>query len=306
MQKRSLLLFFFSVLSLTFTVCASAAPAVPANRSVATLKPGTHGDLPITQRHFANARAFSNDPGARKLFKSYANPGFKWERREAWGKDVNKGKPETWVEYGAGKLLIYVPDNYDGSAAFGVYLHVSPVRGTGVPRGYESVLRERKLIFVSPYEADNDRPYVERVAKALDALATAKTLVKVDTKRVIVGGLSGGGHIAFLTQMLFPDLFKGAVSHAAQSYLSGHFPGYSVADCKQGARRSRVKWAVISGDKDFNYKEILDTSAVWKKESMPYRFFDVKGMGHSDAPAENFAEALDWIEGKKTVPSKTR
>ena len=105
--------------------------------------------------------------------------------------------------------------------------------------------------------------------------------------------------MAFFTQMLFPEMFKGAVSHAAQSYLPGHFPGYDLNDCRKGQRRSKVKWAVVSGNKDYNYKEIQDTSKVWKDNSMPYRFFDVSGMGHTVAPAKEFKEILIWIESRR-------
>lgn len=275
-------------------LCGMAGGAVFASTpsdATTPLKAGHHDKLPVTQRHSANAKAFLQLAGPRKVVKAYANPGF---GPKHFAGDINKGSPESWIDYDNGSYMASVPDNYDGKTAFGIYLHISPSPRTSLPKGYAEILRKRKLIFVSPHGADNNRPYLERVARALDALASARSRLKIDDKRIIVGGLSGGGHIAFYTQMLFPGLFQGAISHAAQSYLPGHFHGFTLADCKQSARNR--KWAVISGNKDYNYKEIQTTGAVWKKAGLSYRFFDVPGMGHTNAPPQNFDEALNWIE----------
>ncbi len=278
------------------TVWSSAQTSTPPE----PLKSGLHDKLPVNVKFAKNARTFLRMPPVKKVMETYRDPGFGPNR---WASEFNKGDPEKWIDYADGLMVVYIPDNYDGSEAFGVYLHIFPTsssKGTiSVPSGYQEVLREKKMIFVSPYSVENEKPDLERIARALDALATVKTRVKVDEKRIIVGGTSGGGHMAFFTQMLFPEMFKGAVSHAAQSYLPGHFPGYDLNDCKKGPRRSKVKWAVVSGNKDYNYKEIQDTSKVWKSNNMPYRFFDVPGMGHTVAPAKEFKEILTWIEDRR-------
>jgi hypothetical protein len=100
--------------------------------------------------------------------------------------------------------------------------------------------------------------------------------------------------MAFLTAAMYPELFQGAISAAAQSYLPGHFPGMELGDFTRGERKE-LKWVVVSGEKDRNYQEILKTGAVWEENRMQYRFIDVPGRGHSPCGAEDLKEALNWI-----------
>jgi hypothetical protein len=102
-----------------------------------------------------------------------------------------------------------------------------------------------------------------------------------------------------LSHAMFPDIFMGSVSHAAQSYLPaanscGHFPGLETRDFKSGIIKDH-KWCVISGSKDFNYAEILETSKQWSVNRMNYQFIDVPDMAHSNAPPEYLEEALKWL-----------
>ena len=145
------------------------------------LKPGVHDKLPVSVKFAKDARTFLRMPPVKKVMQTYRDPGFGSDR---WGSEFNKGDPKKWIEYADGLMVVYVPENYDGSEAFGVYLHIFPTsssKGTiSVPSGYQEVLREKKMIFVSPYSVENQKAHLERIARALDALATVKTRVKVD------------------------------------------------------------------------------------------------------------------------------
>lgn len=105
--------------------------------------------------------------------------------------------------------------------------------------------------------------------------------------------------MAMLTHAMFPEMFVASVSHAAQSYLPasgtcGHFPGLELGDLKSRELKGH-KWCVISGDKDFNYQEILTTSRLWEDNRFNYRFFDIPAMGHVNATPDNLEKALKWI-----------
>jgi predicted esterase len=183
--------------------------------------------------------------------------------------------------------------------AKGVYLHISPGSGGENRKDYRPVMDRLGLIYASPKDSSNDEPMLKRVKLAVDALATVKATWNIDDSRVVVGGLSGGGHMAMLTHAMFPEMFRASVSHAAQSYLpgpggGGHFVGLTPSDLDSGELREH-KWCVISGDKDFNYQEILKSSEEWEEQGFDYRFFDIPGMGHVNATPENLEKALRWI-----------
>ena len=69
---------------------------------------------------------------------------------------------------------------------------------------------------------------------------------------------------------------------------------FDPADFKSKERK-KIKWIIISGDKDQNYAEILKRSPAWTDARLDYRFIDIPGMAHTNAAAADLKTALDWI-----------
>lgn len=273
----------------------AGGPAQEPGTAAATALTGARNGLPITARLFPDLNGYCKDRTRRKVADAFEKGAYSdAERRQ--------NDPKVWMRRDAkeDRYDLYVPASYDGSEAFGLYLHISPGDGGGIPAPWHPVFDERKLIAVSAHGVGNNQQMMRRVTLSLDAMHTMMKDHKIDPKRCVVGGLSGGGHMAMLTAAMFPEYFVGAVSHAAQSYLptdprrAGHFPGMEIRDFKRSPRKE-LKWVVISGDKDQNYKEIQLTSKVWADERLDYQFIDVPGMGHTNAKPEDLAKALDWI-----------
>jgi predicted esterase len=213
----------------------------------------------------------------------------------------NEGTYPEWVarDQARDTCQFYVPAAYDGSEPYGLLLYIHSGDSGEIPREWHGVLDELKLIAVGADNVGNDQPMMSRVQRSVDAFATAQKHYRIDPARCLVTGLSGGGHMAMLTGALFPEHFLGAISHAAQSYLPGerspgHFPGLTTRDFKRG-ERAKMRWIVVSGDKDFNYPVIKETSQAWEKERLTYRFLDVPGMAHTNAAAAFMKEAILWV-----------
>ncbi len=268
---------------------AAAAPDT-ATQSVVT---GWRNDFPIRPTH-PDPKGYFESRNFKKVYDAFNEGNFPaiWDRNKKGNAAVEFALEEGLV------AEIYVPSSYDGSTAYGIYCHVSPGDKGTRQAGYADVMDRLKLIYVSPGGTSNQRPMLRRIRLALDATTSVQKEFKIDPKRIVVGGLSGGGHMAMCTHASFPDVFMGAVSHAAQSYLPietvGHFPGLDLGDLKGGALKGH-KWCVISGDKDQNYQEIIKTSAEWDKNRFDYRFFDVPGMAHVNAGPAALEEALKWL-----------
>lgn len=253
---------------------------------------GRRENVPIDNRFFENPADY---------FKG--SPRRDWIAGHEEGKYGSTGNLESWLKRApaADKCIIYCPPSYDGSEAYGVLLYVS--FGEAMIRNdWHAVLDKHKLIAVSADAVGNYvkgggkkiNPHPYRVSLSLDAMSVVERDYKIDPARRYVCGTSGGGHMAFSVAALYPKLFKGAISSAAQSYLPDHFPGFSVRDFKSGDRK-KLRWIVVSGSKDYNYKAILETSEVWKKNRLNYRFMDVPGMGHDIPNADTLDKALAWI-----------
>lgn len=294
----------------TLAVAALFVPAFGHAEPQPAPQTGLNPALPLDTKLFKTTKDYFKARIPKKIYTAFKDGRIPTN----WGKDVNSMTPEKCVEYNAAEesTVLYVPATYDGSAAFGVYLHNSP-GGQGIQPSaeWQALMDKLKLIYISPNRAQNESPAWRRIVLAMDSLATVKAHYKIDANRAYVGGWSGGGHVGMLCQMLYPEYFQGAISHAAQSYLpapmpggggGGHFPGLTLADAKSELRKQR-KWAVIFGDKDGNYQAILDTSKQWKDERFQYKPFFVKGMEHENASAAALEEALVWM-GADQKPKK--
>ncbi len=277
---------------LLMTGWAGAGPAHMAASAEGKPATGLIQDFPIDAKLFKTPREYfaKNVPG--KIYRAYK------ARKNIF---CAKGTPEEDLSHdGQQGALVYVPASYDGSKPFGLYLHYSPgARGIAPSREWQALLDKFELIYVSAHQTANSTPDLHRIGLGVDSVASVKQHYKIADERVFVGGLSGGGHMGMFTQMMFPEVFHGAVSHAAQSYLptattGGHFPGLQLGDIKSPPRNLR-KWVVISGDKDKNYEEIKKTSKDWQHAHLLYKFIDVPGMAHANASAAALEEALTWI-----------
>lgn len=242
---------------------------------------------------FPDTKGYLESSNAKAVYKAFGSGNVP----KSW-QPVNKADAEKEFAYENGSAIVYVPATYDGTEAYGVYVHISPGDGGEKYPVCAPVMDRLKMIYVSPKGTSNNQPMLRRIKLAVDALASVKEKFKTDPKRTCVGGYSGGGHMGMLTHAMFPGMFVASVSHAAQSYLPidscGHFPGLEMSDFKSKDIKGH-KWCVISGNKDMNYQEILKTTKEWEQSRLDYRFFDVPGMGHTNAPAEKLEEALKWI-----------
>jgi len=268
------------------------AAAKPAAAAAAT---GWIRDFPIPKPAFAETKLYLVHRNAKSVYQAMA----KGEFPPDWATNKKDAKAEFAYDSATAKTVVYVPAAYDGTKAFGVYLHMSPGDDGENMDSYAPVMDRLNLIYISPKGTSNDQPMLRRIKLGIDALSAVRAQYKTDPKRLCVGGYSGGGHMGMLIHAMFPDIFMGSVSHAAQSYLPqpgscGHFPGLELRDLKSGVLKDH-KWCVISGDKDQNYAEIQKTSKLWEADRMNYKFINVPGMAHSNAEPEHLEAALKWL-----------
>ena len=197
------------------------------------------------------------------------------------------------------RAKVYVPAHYDDEKKFGIYIHISAGNGPSMPN-YNSIMDKRDMIMASPFKGGNQENDMRRIMLALDTVATLKKNYVIDDARIYVGGISGGGITALEAQLIHPNIWGGALSHARGMNLGTFGEYYSESknfDKNEFRRMSRMKrrFAVISGPKDFNYEHCRKSASAWKDHGFDIRFFDVPSMGHNNAPEKEFEKALDWV-----------
>ncbi len=213
------------------------------------------------------------------------------------------------IDFKKEKFYIHIPKNYSESEQFGILVFMNPSNSIrSLPRGWNKVLREKKLIFISPLYAGNSQKTSRRVSLALASAYKLKEVTSIDTARIFISGFSGGGRIAANTSFAYPDLFSGVISICGINYYKkvprikatekGSYGYCSVKKSKAEETINNVSYCIITGPKDFRYGNLLDIyNGGFKKDDHDVKLIVVKGMGHSLCSGKILDEALSFVEG---------
>jgi pimeloyl-ACP methyl ester carboxylesterase len=192
--------------------------------------------------------------------------------------DLERLDPEARYELAEETFEVYVPEGYAPAAAgstsgYGLIVWVSPTRSGGVERPeLRALLDERRLLWVGANGAGNPRSTLARAGLALDAARGMAALYDLDPERVYVAGYSGGARMASQLAMLFPEVFRGALSLSGVSFFRplavpdrpGHhwqpvFPEPPAETLLELRRECRL--VLVTGGRDFNRAQ---TRTTWR------------------------------------------
>lgn len=201
-------------------------------------------------------------------------------------------------------LLARLPRDYDPRHPAGLIVWIDPGNKGQPPEPYWTVADELNLILIGAADSGNNRLVSNREQLALDAVATASRRYHVDPSRVYVTGLSGGGRVATMMAVCFPDVFTGclplsglACYENVPNGLGQWFPGAFVkprTDLFRLFKSHRI--APITGRADHLQLEIEQASQIFLRDGSRLKLFDYKDQGHSLPTPDRLAEALKWID----------
>lgn len=178
------------------------------------------------------------------------------------------------------------------SGPSGVLVFVKPDDRAEPQPGWEAVLDERNLIWVSAEAFGNDKPSAQRVLAALLGLALVQRDYSVDNERIYIGGMSGGGRIASKTITKFPHLFTGAL------YIVGvDFWTRAEEPLKEAIAAKR--YVFLTGHNDFNRRETRLVYGKYKRAGVEQALLiDLPSFGHEYPDADALARALEFLDAR--------
>lgn len=187
---------------------------------------------------------------------------------------------------------IFVPESYDPAMPAGVLVYISPSNSASIPEHWRAILADKNLIWVAANGSGNSINPRLRIAYSLLAPAFIDRSYAIDTSRIFVAGLSGGGRVASMVAPEYPALFRGAI------YICGaeNFGRRS----KQELERIRTgRFVFLTGSEDFNRGETKRVYNRYLRADIENSFYlDIPGMGHENPDAIRFAEALSYLDNE--------
>lgn len=228
--------------------------------------------------------------------------------REPWIERFRfPGDLEGWdYDLADESFSVYVPDDYEAEGEpYGVVVWISPYDDAQIPTGLRAAFEERNLIWIGANDAGNSRHLFHRAGLALDAATNVREFYNVDPDRIFVSGLSGGGRVATMLAIDFPEVFAGGFAIiGVTTYLDVQlesnpdervlrFPEPSPEILRRAKEHPLV---IMTGTGDFNREECRLTAEAYRKDGFTeVHFLDIEGMGHEMPSVEAFGRGLDLL-----------
>ena len=107
---------------------------------------------------------------------------------------------------------IFVPKNYTGREAFGIFAFMNAADEMTLPRNWMAIMEKEKMICLIPQRIGNNQPFSRRVGLTLIGILKTVERYKVDPRRIYAGGMSGGARCSLELAFLHNDVIAGNIS----------------------------------------------------------------------------------------------
>jgi hypothetical protein len=221
--------------------------------------------------------------------------------------------PAAGVDYtfdlAAESFEIFVPRNYSDREPFGIFAFMDAADAMTLPKSWEAVLEKEKLICLIPQKIGNNQPFARRAGLTYVGLLKAAARYKADPDRIFTGGMSGGARSAVQLAFLHNDVIAGNIAICGANFYQPvprlqatnsdmNYGVWPVPPARADEARSRVRFAFITGPKDFRHGNILDIcQGGFEQHGFQSRLIDVPGLGHELCSTETLQAAFDFVGG---------
>lgn len=204
---------------------------------------------------------------------------------------------------------IYVPPDRP-EMPYGVLAWTNPDESAGTPRRFEPLLNEFHLIAISAEHCGNDQPIPRRIGLLVSAVLQLEKTLNIDSQRLILSGLSGGGRVSATGCFVHPELWRGAISWAGGNYYKSYAVPLPVGASSPGINdfykngvtsenvkmaRKNARFVLVTGSKDFNLNDSRGIYRALHSDGFQALLIEEPGMGHEVGSVDSMRKALEFI-----------
>jgi pimeloyl-ACP methyl ester carboxylesterase len=202
------------------------------------------------------------------------------------------------------RFTVYVPAGAPPKSGYGLLIFVPPWSTQGVPRLWFGPLNRHGLIFVNAANSGNEVKILDRrLPLALLAFENVRAQYPIDSKRVYIGGLSGGSRAALQTAVAYPDVFRGVLLNAGSDPIGGEAGIYLPPADLFRTFQEQMKLVYVTGDAD---EVNMRDDQVSRSSMKDWCVFNievkvVRRLGHEVLNPDSLDLALDMLERPSAV-----
>jgi len=195
-------------------------------------------------------------------------------------------------------FALYIPTSYEPSQASPVLFIFEPA-GRG-RLGVETFIEASETYGHILVCSNNSRngPYERNFNIAANLFDHVFSRFKINEDQMYLAGFSGGSRLAW------------AIASAAENIAGVIACGAGLSESASPILiKQEFSYAGICGDRDMNYKEMLDVKVYMGKSGQEHTLITFEG-GHSWPPPEEIIKAFDWLaiqallKGKEVIPKE--
>lgn len=202
----------------------------------------------------------------------------------------------------------YLPEGASEDQLVALFVYIHPNDTFAIPDDWKAFCDRNQVALLVPQSLGNNQPIDRR--RGVSLLSTLKLLQTqpIDPERVTILGYSGGGRIASVLALGYPDIFSSCIgicginfsrevtfTHTENPDRYGYFP-FDMSKLPEA--KARVKFVVITGPGDFRYEYLKRlVSAGYEQDGFQVTLFDLPAFKHQTAGGRELQLAYDAIYG---------
>ncbi len=232
---------------------------------------------------FAGANAFADQKGQFEIVSN---------SQEIFGDELSSLYNEIIAKDENIALEIQMPENYNSENPPGIMVYISPQNQINIPRGWLELMDTENLIWVAARESGNKTFITKRILLTLGGLQYVQENFSINSNRVYISGLSGGGRIASMVATQYPQFFKGAIYNCGVNF-------WNDINEEQLNLIKNNRFVFLTGTDDFNLNDNKKVYAKYKKANVKnIDLMIIPRMGHTNPKKNRFAKAINFLDQK--------
>jgi hypothetical protein len=188
---------------------------------------------------------------------------------------------------------MHVPESYDPNVPAGLMVYISPGDQGWMPRGWQPVIDEENLIWISASASGNEVLVAKRMIYAVLAPQIATARYRIDPDRVYLSGFSGGGKVSGMVAINFANIFRGAIYICGAQFWTEDRP-------QMFSQLEKNRYVFLTGSEDFNRDLTYRIFRKYESAGLEnVELINVPRMTHQNPSTRYFRKAIHFLDQRE-------